>query len=145
VSVKSLVIIVEMRSDTPDGNSLGLRTTYSNVALKRVNGELFPSRQLKKKAYIPYPKGIGVLRHSYKMPPCIVHGGIFLSISFLTLTIIKNINSVCVLNLQDAFAKKCFRRIFLKFDHPIHENDTSPFEKGGSRGIFQVDSLRNPP
>ena len=66
MSVKSLVIIVEMRSDTPDGNSLGLRTTYSNVALKRVNGELFHSRQLKKKAYIPYPKGIGVLRHSYK-------------------------------------------------------------------------------
>jgi hypothetical protein len=66
VSVKSLVIIVEMMSDTPDGNSLGLRTTYSNVALKRVNGELFPSRQPKKKAYIPYPKGIGVLRHSYK-------------------------------------------------------------------------------
>ena len=27
MSVKSLVIIVEMRSDTPDGNSLGLRTT----------------------------------------------------------------------------------------------------------------------
>jgi hypothetical protein len=35
--------------------------------------------------------------------------------------------------------------IFLKFDHPIYENDTSPFEKGGSRGIFQVDSLLNPP
>jgi hypothetical protein len=26
--------------------------------------------------------------------------------------------------------------IFLKFDHPIYENDTSPFEKGGSRGII---------
>jgi hypothetical protein len=26
--------------------------------------------------------------------------------------------------------------IFLKFDHPIYENDTSPFGKGGSRGIF---------
>ena len=35
--------------------------------------------------------------------------------------------------------------IFLKFVHPIYENDTSPFGKGGSRGIFQVDSLRNPP
>jgi hypothetical protein len=35
--------------------------------------------------------------------------------------------------------------IFLKFDHRIYENDTSPFEKGGSRGIFQVDSLLNPP
>jgi hypothetical protein len=35
--------------------------------------------------------------------------------------------------------------IFLKFDHPIYENDTSPFGKGGSRGIFQVDSLLNPP
>jgi len=35
--------------------------------------------------------------------------------------------------------------IFLKFDHPIYENDTSPFGKGGSRGIFQVDSLINPP
>ena len=34
--------------------------------------------------------------------------------------------------------------IFLKFDHPIYENDTSPFGKGGSRGIFQVDSLLNP-
>jgi hypothetical protein len=34
-----------------------------------------------------------------------------------------------------------FNRIFLKFDHPIYENDTSPFGKGGSRGIFQVDSL----
>jgi hypothetical protein len=32
-------------------------------------------------------------------------------------------------------------RIFFKFDHPIYENDTSPFGKGGSRGIFQVDSL----
>jgi hypothetical protein len=35
--------------------------------------------------------------------------------------------------------------IFLKFDHLIFENDTSPFGKGGSRGIFQVDSLSNPP
>jgi len=35
--------------------------------------------------------------------------------------------------------------IFLKFDHPIYENDTSPFEKGGPRGIFQLDSLLNPP
>jgi hypothetical protein len=35
--------------------------------------------------------------------------------------------------------------IFLKFDHPIYENDTSPFGKGGPRGIFQVDSLLNPP
>jgi len=35
--------------------------------------------------------------------------------------------------------------IFLKFDHPIYENDTSPFGKGGLRGIFQVDSLLNPP
>ena len=35
--------------------------------------------------------------------------------------------------------------IFLKFDHPIYENDTSPFGKGGSRGIFQMDSLLNPP
>jgi len=26
--------------------------------------------------------------------------------------------------------------IFLKFDHPIYENDTSLFGKGGSRGIF---------
>ena len=33
----------------------------------------------------------------------------------------------------------------LKFDHPIYENDTSPFGKGGSRGIFQVNSLLNPP
>jgi hypothetical protein len=33
--------------------------------------------------------------------------------------------------------------IFLKFDHPVYENDTSPFGKGGSRGIFQVDSLIN--
>jgi hypothetical protein len=32
------------------------------------------------------------------------------------------------------------QRVFLKFDHPIYENDTSPFGKGGSRGIFQVDS-----
>ena len=31
MSVKSLVIIVEMRSDTPNGSSLGLRITYSNV------------------------------------------------------------------------------------------------------------------
>jgi len=35
--------------------------------------------------------------------------------------------------------------IFHKFDYPIYENDTSPFEKGGSREIFQVDRLRNPP
>ncbi len=55
-----------MRSDSLIGYRLEIRITYSNVALKRVNGELFPSRQLKKKAYIPYPKGIGVLRHSYK-------------------------------------------------------------------------------
>jgi hypothetical protein len=55
-----------MRSDSLIGYRLEIRITYSNVALKRVHGELFPSRQLKKKAYIPYPKGIGVLRHSYK-------------------------------------------------------------------------------
>jgi hypothetical protein len=55
-----------MRSDSLIGYRLEIRITYSNVALKRVNGELFPSRQLKKKAYIPYPEGIGVLRHSYK-------------------------------------------------------------------------------
>jgi hypothetical protein len=55
-----------MRSDSLIGYRLEIRITYSNVALKRVNGELFPSRQLKKKAYIPDPKGIGVLRHSYK-------------------------------------------------------------------------------
>jgi hypothetical protein len=35
--------------------------------------------------------------------------------------------------------------IFLKFDPPTYENDTFPFGKGGSRGIFQVDSLLNPP
>jgi hypothetical protein len=35
--------------------------------------------------------------------------------------------------------------IFLKFDHSIYENDTSPFGKGGPRGIFQVDSILNPP
>ena len=35
--------------------------------------------------------------------------------------------------------------IFLKFDHPVYENDTSLFRKGGSREIFQVDSLLNPP
>jgi hypothetical protein len=35
--------------------------------------------------------------------------------------------------------------IFLKFDHFIYENDTPPFGKGGSRGIFQVDSILNPP
>jgi hypothetical protein len=56
-----------MRSDSLIGYRLEIRITYSDVALKRVNGELFPSRQLKKKAYIPYPKGIGVLRHSYKI------------------------------------------------------------------------------
>jgi hypothetical protein len=36
-------------------------------------------------------------------------------------------------------------RIFPKFDHTMYENDTSSFKKGGSRGIFQVDSLLNPP
>jgi hypothetical protein len=27
----------------------------------------------------------------------------------------------------------------------VYENDTSPFGKGGSKGIFQVDGLLNPP
>ena len=53
-----------MRSDSLIGYRLEISITYSNVALKRVDGELFPSRQLKKKVYIPYPKEIGVLRHS---------------------------------------------------------------------------------
>ena len=28
--------------------------------------------------------------------------------------------------------QRTFFCIFLKFDHPIYENDTSPFEKGGN-------------
>ncbi len=28
--------------------------------------------------------------------------------------------------------------IFLKFDHPVYENDTSPFGKGGQRTFFRV-------
>ena len=40
------------------------------------------------------------------------------------------------------WTKQC---IFLKFDHPTYENYTSPFGKGGSREIFQVDNLLNPP
>jgi hypothetical protein len=35
--------------------------------------------------------------------------------------------------------------IFLKFDHPIYENDTSPFGKGGSRGIFMLIASEIPP
>jgi hypothetical protein len=46
------------------------------------------------------------------------------------------------MDVQDKIRIIC---IFLKFDHSIYENDTSLFKKGGSRGIFQVDSLLNPP
>ena len=48
---------------------------------------------------------------------------------------------------SELVSKSPWKRIFLKFDHTIYEyeNDTSPFGKGGSRGIFQVDSLLNPP
>jgi hypothetical protein len=43
------------------------------------------------------------------------------------------------------YARVQYICIFLKFAHPIYENDTSPFGKEGSRGIFQGDSLLNPP
>jgi hypothetical protein len=39
-------------------------------------------------------------------------------------------------NRKVSILKRRKNRIFLKFDHPIYENDTSPFGKGGLRGIF---------
>jgi hypothetical protein len=38
--------------------------------------------------------------------------------------------------LQITLLKLCHPGIFLKFDHPIYENDTSPFGKGGIDGDF---------
>ncbi len=38
-----------------------------------------------------------------------------------------------------------FKVSFLNSITPYMKMDTSPFGKGGTRGIFQVDSLLNPP
>jgi hypothetical protein len=45
---------------------------------------------LKKKAYIPYPKGIGVLRHSYKYAQIFTLEG--MKTAYLGYHIVKNIN-----------------------------------------------------